>query len=85
MLRYWGSERTLWLHDVFGSPAPLAPLTFSNRFDMNHEIDESQVEDRRAEDRQVLNALLGRQEWGGSVSIDAVRVGPSHLADLPIS
>ena len=23
MLRYWGSERTLWLRDVFGSPEPL--------------------------------------------------------------
>lgn len=22
MLRYWGSERTLWLHDVFGEPQP---------------------------------------------------------------
>jgi hypothetical protein len=22
MLRYWGSERTLWLHDVFGEPRP---------------------------------------------------------------
>jgi hypothetical protein len=22
MLRYWGSERTLWLHDVFGQPQP---------------------------------------------------------------
>jgi hypothetical protein len=60
MLRYWGSERTLWLHDVFGNPAPLAPPTFSNRFGMDHEIDESQVEDRLAEDRLVLNTLLGR-------------------------
>ena len=25
MLRYWFSERTLWLSDVFGSPRPLAP------------------------------------------------------------
>jgi hypothetical protein len=60
MLRYWGSERTLWLHDVFGNPAPLAPPTFSNRFGMDHEIDESQIADRRAEDRLVLNTLLGR-------------------------
>jgi hypothetical protein len=60
MLRYWGSERTLWLHDVFGNPAPLAPPTFSNRFGMDHELDESQVEDRRVEDRRVLNTLLGR-------------------------
>lgn len=22
MVRYWGSERTLWLHDVFGEPQP---------------------------------------------------------------
>jgi hypothetical protein len=60
MLRYWGSERTLWLHDVFGNPAPLAPPTFSNRFGMDHEIDESQVEGRRAEDRRVLSTLLAR-------------------------
>jgi len=25
MLRYWFSDRTLWLADVFGSPRPLAP------------------------------------------------------------
>jgi len=60
MLRYWGSERTLWLHDVFGTPAPLAPPTFSNRFGMDHEIDQSQVADRREDDRRALNVLLGR-------------------------
>ncbi len=25
MLRYWASERTLWLRDVFGEPVPLGP------------------------------------------------------------
>jgi hypothetical protein len=60
MLRYWGSERTLWLHDVFGEPTPLAPPIFSNRFGMDHEIEESHVAGRRAEDRLVLNTLLGR-------------------------
>ena len=60
MLRYWGSERTLWLHDVFGEPTPLAPPNFSNRFGMDHEIEESQVAGRLAEDRAVLMALLGR-------------------------
>lgn len=60
MLRYWGSERTLWLHDVFGTPAPLTPPPFSNRFGMDHEIHESQVDDRRDDDRRGLKALLGR-------------------------
>ena len=60
MLRYWGSERTLWLRDVFGEPTPLAPPTFSNRFGMDHEIEESQVVVRLAEDRELLTTLLGR-------------------------
>jgi hypothetical protein len=60
MLRYWGSERTLWLRNVFGEPTPLAPPTFSNRFGMDHEIKESQVGVRLAEDRAVLTTLLGR-------------------------
>ena len=60
MLRYWASERTLWLHDVFGNPAPLAPPTFSNRFGEVTEIDVAQGEGRRVEDRLVLDTLLGR-------------------------
>jgi hypothetical protein len=31
MLRYWGSERTLWLADVFGEPEPLGPPVLSGR------------------------------------------------------
>jgi hypothetical protein len=31
MLRYWGSERTLWLHDVFGDPQPTGPPSLSGR------------------------------------------------------
>lgn len=29
MLRYWGSERTLWLHDVFGEPQTTDPPSLS--------------------------------------------------------
>ena len=60
MLRDGGSERTLWLHDVFENPAPLAPPTISDRFGMDHEIGESRVEDRLPEDRLVLKTFLGR-------------------------
>ena len=30
LLRYWLSERTLWLHDVFGEPTPLPEPTFED-------------------------------------------------------
>lgn len=31
MLRYWGSERTLWLRDRLGDPAPVAPASIGGR------------------------------------------------------
>lgn len=33
MLRYWGSERSLWLADRFGEPEPLAAPASSGRVD----------------------------------------------------
>src|SRR5690606_37553965 len=30
MLRYWGSERTLWLCDCLGDPTPLEPAAISD-------------------------------------------------------
>jgi hypothetical protein len=60
MLRYWGSERTLCLHDIFGDPTPLDPPTTSGRFSEVFEINISHVDDRRAQGPLVLNALLER-------------------------
>jgi hypothetical protein len=31
VLRYWSSERTLWLRDVFGKPEPIAAPALSGR------------------------------------------------------
>jgi hypothetical protein len=52
MLRYWGSERTLWLRDVFGDPAPLDAPHLTGR--MNGTFGAS------AGDDGVLRTLLGR-------------------------
>ncbi len=57
MLRYWSSERTLWLADVFGTPAPLGrpelPGSISG-------VDVRGDDARRAQDLDVLTGLLGR-------------------------
>jgi hypothetical protein len=71
MLRYWASERTLWLADVFGDPAPLAaPATSTTGGDGydDDDVDAGAAGRRRDRDRDrdhdrdraVLTALLGR-------------------------
>lgn len=62
MLRYWFSERTHWLHDVFGEPQPLGAPVFEepagqDRFGVvDVEIDLI----RQAKDRRHLLGLLDR-------------------------
>jgi hypothetical protein len=56
MLRYWFSERTLWLRDVFGEPQPLPGPTIEHVDSADVTIDAT----RRAQDRAVLRAMLGR-------------------------
>ena len=58
MLRYWFSERTHWLADVFGEPEPLpAPWL---PYDTLVGADVTTDEGRRARDHGVLTRLLGR-------------------------
>ena len=56
LLRYWFSERTLWLRDVFGEPQPLAGPTIEHVESADVTTDAT----RRVEDRDVLRAMLGR-------------------------
>lgn len=60
MLRYWFSERTLWLADVFGEPAPLPAPTLSGRVSNIIGIDPAEDGDRRDRDIQHMRAQLGR-------------------------
>lgn len=63
MLRYWSSERTLWLRDVFGEPEPMAaphmPLTAEQGGDAGP-VDVLVDDARREDDRVALHLLLGR-------------------------
>jgi hypothetical protein len=56
MLRYWGSERTLWLNDVFGEAEPLPHPRVTGSRDADGRADAA----RQRLDREVLDALLGR-------------------------
>ena len=59
MLRYWFSERTLWLRDVFGEPVPLdAP--HSDVADIVLGIDVRNDDVRRSQDTTVLRAQRGQ-------------------------
>ncbi len=60
MLRYWFSERTLWLRDVFGEPVPLdAP--HSDLLDVEFGIDVRHNATRRAQDITVLRSQRGQR------------------------
>ena len=59
MLRYWGSERTSWLNDVFGVPEPLDAPELSGRISGDLGINADHP-DRRAHDTRTLAALVGR-------------------------
>ena len=59
MLRYWGSERTSWLNDVFGVPEPLEAPELSGRINGDLGINANDT-DRHAHDTRTLAALVGR-------------------------
>ena len=60
MLRYWSSERTLWLADVFGEPQPLPAPTLTGCYcgvlGATAQTDAARQESDRAE----LTVILGR-------------------------
>jgi hypothetical protein len=60
MMRYWASERTLWLHDVFDEPEPLAAPALTGRFGGGVGVDASSDTERLASDRSVIETLLNR-------------------------
>lgn len=59
MLRYWGSERTSWLADAFGTPLPASVLSGC----LNNYLGADLSDDVRRcrADLEVLMALLGRR------------------------
>ena len=56
MLRYWSSERTRWLRDVFGEPEPLPSPALLEGAGLEAALDAA----RAARDRRWLVAQLGR-------------------------
>lgn len=60
MLRYWFSERTHWLRDVFGEPEPLAAPDLDPDGTSLSGLDARTDEGRRRHDRAILTAQLGR-------------------------
>jgi hypothetical protein len=63
MLRYWSSERTHWLGDVFGgpepAPAPVLPARLAHDAS-NGPVDVTSNVERQRRDAHALLQLLGR-------------------------
>jgi len=64
MLRYWGSERTLWLHDVFDEPEPMEAPALTESLGGGVGVDASSDPERQGTDRSTLARLLGRRDAG---------------------
>jgi len=60
MVRYWASERTLWLNDVLDIPAPLDAPSLSGRINGETGIDAHDPTCRPL-DAHFINSRLGRQ------------------------
>ena len=60
MLRYWSSERTLWLADVFGAPEPLGAAHLSGSVCGATGMDAASDQVRRRKDLEELTTTLGR-------------------------
>ena len=65
MLRYWFSERTLWLADVFATPVPLPAPELDPDLAGAGGMGALDDPDRLAADRATLAALLGRNPFDG--------------------
>jgi hypothetical protein len=62
MLRYWGSEATVWFDDVFDDPIPLPAVEIGHSVGGKEAaVDLAREEQRKAWDTQVLNRLLARR------------------------
>lgn len=63
ILRYWGSERTMWINDVFETPTPLSPPKLTGR--VNNEVGIGANDpDRRPLDARTINTALDRAAVG---------------------
>ncbi|MBW4078339.1 MAG: hypothetical protein HIU84_07490 [Acidobacteria bacterium] len=60
MLRYWGSERTLWLNDVFDEPTPLTAPMLTGSIAGAVGVDLTSDAARQSSDASDLETLLGR-------------------------
>lgn len=60
VLRYWFSERTHWLADVFGEPEPLAAPDPDSNIESSLGVDVRSDDARRSQDRIALLAQLDR-------------------------
>jgi hypothetical protein len=63
MLRYWFSERTHWLADVFGKPEPAPAPVLPDRLARDGSdgpVDVTSNVERRSRDARALLQLLGR-------------------------
>ena len=60
MLRFWASERTLWLRDVFGQPEPLDAPSLTGYVSGALGIDVIGDADRAASDAQEITVRLNR-------------------------
>jgi hypothetical protein len=63
MLRYWSSERTLWLNDVFLTPERLPPVVISDDYAAATHGPPMTSAEREVADREIIVALLGRDPW----------------------
>lgn len=63
MVRYWGSERTLWLNDAFDTPSPLPAPALTGRINADVGIDADDPLRRRA-DTHSIATQLGRDPFG---------------------
>lgn len=61
MLRYWGSERTLWLRDVFGVPEPLPAPELSGRINGATGLATFGDDPRTQTGLQLVQSRLGRR------------------------
>lgn len=62
MLRYWFSERTMWLRDVFGEPEPAPAPVLVDGAGPVPVVDVRRDLLRQQRDRAVLRQLLGRAD-----------------------
>jgi hypothetical protein len=62
IVRYWSSERTLWLNDVFGTPSPFAAPALTGRINGDTGIDANEPQRLRA-DTDSIAAQLARDPF----------------------